>query len=152
MRKLVTLSPELAERVEKYRLAIAATSESDALKSLIEGGLKLRDRPYDLFRRCESATNNNQTIGEIVENLASDHPLVETTIVNSEGLSIYLKTEPDAPIERFHLPRTRRDWCWQKRSRDSYDENWETTCPIDPDEAPKVRPRRGSDLDDEIPF
>jgi hypothetical protein len=160
IRKLVTLSAELAERVEKFQREISASSESDALKILIEDGLKMRDRPYDLFRRCESAVKSGQGIGDIVERLTADHPLVENTTVNGEGLFVYLKTEPDARDERFYLSRSRRTWSWQRRRGDYGDDQWEAIEPQDPDApAPDPSPHYGgrgrstrNELDDEIPF
>src|SRR5690348_14651167 len=163
IRKLVSLSAELAERVEKFYHESGAASESDALKVLIEDGLKMRDRPYDLFRRCESAIKSGQRIGDIVERLTSDHPLVERTIVNGEGLSVYLKSDPDAPDERFYLSRSRREWFWQVHKPSGYNNNeweWENTEPVDPDAPPPTMPpikswslnRRVKDVDDDIPF
>jgi len=42
-RKLVTLSAETAAEIDIYRERVGATSESDALKALIELGLKYSD-------------------------------------------------------------------------------------------------------------
>jgi len=146
IRKLVTLSAELAERVDKFREDVGAASESDALKALIEHGLKLRDKPEDLFKRFENATENGQTIGEIINLLASDHPLVQSTFLNSEALIIYLKTEPNAEAERFYFSRESRNWVWEKQFDDHRDE-WEVFRPKQP---PKKTPV--NDLDDDIPF
>jgi hypothetical protein len=152
VRKLVTLSAELAERIEKFQRDSGASSESDALKALIEDGLKMRDRPYDLFRRCENATKSGQRIGDIIERLTADHPLVETTVVSSDGLSVYLKVDPDTMDVRFYLPRSRQTWTWQRRVSGYHnDEAWEDIAPVNPDE-PTTPGRKPRDLDDEIPF
>jgi hypothetical protein len=153
IRKLVSLSAELAERVEKFQQESGAPSESDALKILIEDGLKMRDRPFDLFQRCENATKSGQRMGDIIERLTSDHPLVETTIVNADGLCVYLKTEPEVADERFYLSRSRRTWTWQRRVSGGYNDGdaWENIAPVNPDEPQKAR-ERNDGLDDEIPF
>jgi hypothetical protein len=157
IRKLVTLPPELAERVEKYRLSSAAASESDALKALIEDGLKLKDSPLDLIKRFESATKNGQHIGEIVNGLAIDHPLVQSTYLDSNEALITLKTPSDAPSQRFRFSRSQRTWRWDRAVGYGHDDNWEE-IPIDPP-APSPKPAAGygsagkaSDLDDDIPF
>jgi hypothetical protein len=149
----VTLSAELAERVEKFQQESGASSESDALKTLIEDGLKMRDKPSDLFQRCESATNSGQKVGDIIERLTSDHPLVESTVVNGESLLVYLKTEPDAPEERFHLSRSSRTWAWEQRVSGGYGNNdaWENIRRAAPG-APRQARGSNADLDDEIPF
>jgi hypothetical protein len=147
VRKLVTLPPELAERVEKFRESSNAPSESEALKTLIEDGLKLRDRSTDLFERFKSAIEKGQTIGEIINYLASDHPLVSSAILDHENLNIYLKSEPDQPDERFSFNRLKKKWEWERLIGDYADASWE---PIEPG-APPGR-RTVADLDDEIPF
>jgi hypothetical protein len=147
IRKLVTLSAELAERVDKFREDIGAASESDALKALIEHGLKLRDKPEDLFDRFTNAAENGQTIGEIINLLASDHPLVKSTVLNSEALIIYLKIEPNAEAERFYFARDSRSWSWEKQVGDWNNEQWEVLRPKQP---PRSKPV--NDLDDDIPF
>jgi len=161
LRKLVTLSPELIERIEKFQRESGASSESEALKTLIEDGLKMRDTPYDLFRRCESATNSGQRLGDIVDRLVSDHPLVESSVVNSDGLSVYIKTDADEADQRFHYSRARRVWKWEQRVTGYGNDGWEAIDPIDPNEPPRAssssKPSgRGrtpvNDLDDEIPF
>lgn len=151
IRKLVSLSAELAERVEKFQQESGAASESDALKMLIEDGLKIRDTPADLFQRCESATNSGQRIGDIVERLTSDHPLVHNTVVSADGLSVYLKSDGESQPERFHLSRIKRVWTWE-RSVSGYgnQDAWEDITPR-PQGSP-ARSRLGNDLDDDIPF
>jgi hypothetical protein len=148
VRKLVTLSTELADRVDKFRVDIGAASESDALKALIEHGLKLRDKPEDLFGRFENATENGQTIGEIINLLASDHPLVLSTLLNSESLIINLKAEPNAEAERFCFSRENRKWVWERQVGDWNNDQWEV---IRPKQPPRSR-TPVNDLDDDIPF
>jgi hypothetical protein len=150
VRKLVTLPQELAERVDQFREAIGAASESDALKALIEDGLKMRDRPNDLFLRFEAATKTGRNLGEIINLLASDHPLVESTYLDSEKLIINLKTGSDAD-ERFCYSRLHQTWDWEQRTGNGFgDEDWGSIKPQPP------RPTRGrtpvNDLDDDIPF
>ncbi len=83
IRKLVTLPPDLAERVEKFRETAGALPGLDALKILIEDGLRMRDTQEDLFRRCETLTASGQNIGDTDLNLVTaDHPLVERTVVD----------------------------------------------------------------------
>jgi hypothetical protein len=147
-RKLVTLPAELAERVEKFRESSGAASESDALKTLIEDGLKLRDRSSDLFARFESATQKGQNIGEIINLFAADHPLVHSTYLNQETLTVYLKVEQDQQEERFTFDRLTKGWDWQRRVGTYGDDQWES---IKPGSLPKRRPKT-TDLDDEIPF
>ena len=151
IRKLVTLPPDLAERVEHFRQTSGASSESDALKVLIEDGLKMRDKPEDLFRRCETASTSGQSIGDIINLLTSDHPLVESTVLDSESLTVYLKAM-DGPSERFRYSRSRREWHWERHG--DYD-NWnavsrETSQSQHGFGGGGFAP--GPDLDDEIPF
>jgi len=145
IRKLVTLPPDLAERVDKFREAIGASSESDALKMLIEDGLKLKDRAEDLLRRCEVMTANRQSIGEIVT-LTSDHPLVERAMVDNDSLILYLKmTSTDRSEYRFRFSRSQRTWHWEINVGE-FEPDWRPYS----SEAPAA-PRAG-DLDDDIPF
>jgi hypothetical protein len=149
VRKLVTLSPDLADRVEKFREAFGASSESDALKVLIEDGLKMRDRREDLFERLENATQNGQSLGEIINFLATDHPLVLNTVLNSDELIINLKTAGDEPDEKFWFSRFHKKWDWLKRVGNNYDDQWEPVKPP-PQRAGGRKPI--NDLDDDIPF
>src|SRR4051794_25879618 len=113
VRKLVTLSAELAERVDKYREATSAASESGALKALIEDGLKLHDRPADLFERCKTATAKGQSLGDIINLLAADHPLVHSTYIHPETVVINLK-EDGSYEERFVYGRLNKTWDWER--------------------------------------
>jgi hypothetical protein len=149
IRKLVSLSAELAERVDQFRESVGAASESDALKTLIEDGLKLRDKPEDLFKRFEISSQNGQSIGEIINLLASDHPLVASTLINNESIIIHLKTEPNAEAERFHHFRGSRTWVWERQVGDYGDDRWER---LRPDPPPPARREPVNDLDDDIPF
>lgn len=146
IRKLVSLPPDLAERVEQFRESSRATSESEALKLLIEAGLKMRDKPEDLFRRCKTATESGQSIGDIINLMTSDHPLVDSTVLDGEALIVNLKTESDTPRERFRYSRSRHTWEWEIMRNQGYEEYWE---PIK--RGPEKR-GAGVDLDDEIPF
>jgi hypothetical protein len=156
IRKLVTLPPELAERVEKYRLVSAAASESDALKTLIEDGLKLKDTPRDLIKRFESAMKNGQSVTEIVVMLAADHPLVESTYLDSSELLVNLKTPSDAPAQRFHYSRSLRRWRWQTMVNPGYGDDGWSEISIDPPASVPLKKTAtasgGGDLDDDIPF
>lgn len=152
-RKLVTLPPDLAERVERFRETSGATSESDALKMLIEDGLKLHDTAEDLFQRCETSTANRQGLAEIMNLVTADHPLVDRTILDSEALLVILKTGSDEPAERFRYSRSRRDWEWQIQHGGFSDDNWEVYRPqrTSAKPSPMAKPG-GGDLDDDIPF
>jgi hypothetical protein len=136
VRKLVTLPADLADRVEEFRQTIGASSESDALKTLIEDGLKFRDRPADLLKRFETLVQNNQSIGDIVNLLASEHPLVENTFLDNDSLIVNLKIAADSVDQRFRFSRLDRKWHWEIKTG-RYDHDW----------GP-----RDADLDDEIPF
>lgn len=146
VRKLVTLPPDLAERVESFRATSGATSESDALKMLIEDGLKLRDTPADLIRRCRTATEKGQSIGDIINLMTSDHPLVQSTTVDGEGLAIYLRLPSNEDSQRFFFSRNRRVWSWEHQI---YNGEWELVEWEKPKPAAKSASK---DLDDEIPF
>jgi hypothetical protein len=144
IRKLVTLPPDLAARVEEFREAIGASSESDALKMLIEDGLKLKDRPEDLLRRCEAMTANRQSIGEIVT-FTSDHPLVERSVVDTDALLLFLKTSSDHSAFRFRFSRPDRTWHWEINIGE-FEAQWM------PYSLPTNDKQKGGDLDDDIPF
>jgi hypothetical protein len=139
LRKLVTLTPDLVDRVEKFRQSAGATSESEALKTLIEDGLRLRDKPADLFERCKSLTSISA-----IADLTADHPLVFSTNVDADDVCIYLKGPADAADERFRFSRNARAWKWEIRSN-GYDNHWSEI------NKPAVV-GRSDDLDDEIPF
>lgn len=147
VRKLVTLPQELAERVDKFRQEISAASESDALKMLIEDGLKLRDRPSDLYHRFEAATRSGETIGSILT-IASEHPLVESAFINGNEAVIHLK-ETDPKPQKFVFDRTQREWDWLEQIGGyGPDDGWESILKRP---APQKRATR-DELDDEIPF
>lgn len=146
VRKLVTLPMELAERVESFRKSSGAPSESDALKILIEHGLRAKDTVEDLFARCKAATANGQSLGDIINFMTSDHPLVFSTVLDSDYLKVYLKTEPNEREERFRYSRSKKEWHWECRDISDYQEDdWKSVNPSGP-------PKRRDDLDDEIPF
>jgi hypothetical protein len=148
IRKLVTLSPELAERVEKFRETFGASSESDALKVLIEDGLKMRDRRDDLFERLKNATQNGQSLGDIINLLAADHPLVLSTLLTADQLEINLRTSTDEPDQQFSFSRLHRKWDWLRRVGSNFDDQWES---VQPPQQPRER-KPINDLDDDIPF
>jgi hypothetical protein len=122
VRKLVTLSSELAQRVERFREAIGASSESDALKMLIEDGLKLRDTREDLYRRLEIATGSGQRISDIVD-FAMDHPLVSSVSLVENNLIINLMIEAEESAERFVYHRDKGTWEWERNT--DYRDRWE---------------------------
>jgi hypothetical protein len=141
-RKLVTFTPDLAERVDAYRSEVRASSDSDAIKALIEAGLKLRDKPSDLYRRCVGSTQNGQSIGDLINLVTSDHPLVASTVLDSDSLIVNLKGEDSTIPNRFRYSREEKKWFWEIE----IDYN-------DWSEKPTDRPSSNSDdLDDEIPF
>ena len=157
VRRLVTLPPDLAERVEKFRETSGATSESDALKVLIEDGLKRRDTPEDIFQRCETATASGQSIGDIINLVTSDHPLIEQTVLDAEALMIFLRVDSSSPPERFRYSRFQRKWYWE-RKEGNYSDSWSNVRRISQSSygggygsGGDFMPS-GPDLDDEIPF
>lgn len=91
VRKNVSLSRDLAERVERFRTSRGLTAESDALRRLIEIGLGIIDEPEDLFERCKSATESGNTLGDIVNVILNDHPLIAQTTINNDRVVVYLK-------------------------------------------------------------
>lgn len=145
IRKLVSLSPELAERVEKFRESVGASSESDALKILIEDGLKMRDRREDLFERLKNATSKGQNLAEVINFLAADHPLVKSTTLDANELTIYLNTASDEDSQKFSYSRYQKEWQWL-RNTGGFDD-WE---PIKP--PPQRKRTSREELDDDIPF
>ena len=149
VRKLVTLPLELAERVEKFRQSSGASSESDALKALVEDGLKLRDTRDDLFERCEAASANGQSIGDIINLVTSDHPLVESTTLDGESLLVNLTTESDEAAQRFRYARSTRKWLWEWRKYEYSEFVW---VELKKDRSGKRSTKNSSTDDDEIPF
>jgi hypothetical protein len=149
IRKLVSLSPELADRVEKFRQTLGGPSESDTLKILIEDGLKMRDRRDDLFERLQNATENGQSIGDIINLLASDHPLVASTLLTADQLEIKLKTAADEADQQFSFSRLHKNWEWLRRVGNNYEDQWE---PVKPPPEPGKGRTPVNDLDDDIPF
>jgi hypothetical protein len=140
VRKLVTLPRELAEQVDAFRQKAGSSSESDALKTLIEGGLKRYETPKELFARCEAATNNNQPMGDLITSVIGDHPLVESTRLDAHALVVNLvKKESESPF-RFVFMRSRRTW-----SAEWYDYGKKVWDAGKFDDA-------GNLVDDEIPF
>jgi hypothetical protein len=159
VRKLVTLPLDIAERVEQFRAKSSAVSESDALKALIEGGLSRYDKPSDLLLRCQTATERGQTIGDIINSITADHPLVKSTTLESSTLFIYLKEEDpnDPEADRFRFSREEKKWTWERCSGPG--EDWEEVRPRRPPVAaasfgggrPAARAGK-AELDDDIPF
>lgn len=149
MRKLVTFTPDLADRVELYRKKTGASSETEAIKALIEDGLKLQDTPIDLFRRCQMATIRGQSIGDIISLIATDHPLVESTILDRKLLTITL-IKP-SPLEgvKFELIRERQIWEWYDWA-DVFSE-WQVKA-VPPHRTGMSASATSDDLDEEIPF
>jgi hypothetical protein len=110
VRKLVTLPLELAERVDEFRQRTEASSESDALKALIEDGLKRYDSPKDLYDRCEATTAAGKPIGDLITLVTADHPLVESTRLDGQTLVVYLARKEATHRARFVFTRASRDW------------------------------------------
>jgi len=150
IRKLVTLPPDLADRFEKFRTSIGTPSESEALKTLIEDGLKMRDTPEDLLERCEMLTSRGRSIGDIINLVTKDHPLVQSSVLDQESLIVYLKqSDSEAAQERLRLLRNQSVWRWEAQT--GYNGDWEKI------KQPKVsalieKSCPETDLDDKIPF
>src|SRR5262245_17189501 len=128
VRKLVSLSPELAERVEEFRVSSGATSESDTLKACVADGLKLHARPIALLRRCVNPIANRQRIAEVISQVTANRPLVERTMVDNDDLTVFLRTQGDEAVERFRFSRAKRTWDWE-RYRGNYEDDWESIRP-----------------------
>jgi hypothetical protein len=110
VRKLVTLPLEAAARVDAFRQKSGATSESDALKALIEGGLKAYDTEKDLYERCQAATTEGKAIGELITQVIGDHPLVEATRLDANALTVNLKRGESEQDARFAFYRGSKEW------------------------------------------
>ncbi|WP_428246043.1 hypothetical protein [Ferrovibrio sp.] len=145
VRKLVTLPADLAERVEDFRITRGISTESDALKVLIEDGLKTKDKPSDLFKRCQTATARGQSVGDIINFLTADHPLITSTTIDADYLYIYLGDKEEQQ-ERFLFNKSSKKWVWQEYQ---YGE-WRNMVPLS-SEGAKLRTKR-EDLDEDIPF
>lgn len=137
-RELVTLPPDLAERVEAFRAKTGMMSKSESLKMLIEGGLRRYDSRQDLFDRCKAASQKGQSIGDIITFVTADHPLVETTSLDSDSLTVTLRqNDPDDAAQRFRFSRAKKKWYWEWYS--SRDDIWREVT-------------TKAQLDDDIPF
>ena len=112
-RELVTLPPDLAERVEAFREKTGMISKSESLKMLIEGGLRRYDTRDDLFERCEAATQKGTSIGDIITDITADHPLVQATSLDSDSLIVFLQAKEDEADQRFRYSRVLKKWTWE---------------------------------------
>lgn len=146
VRKLVTLPLDTAERVDQFRAKAGLASESDALKTLIEGGLSRYDTREELFIRCQTATASGQSIGEIINTVVADHPLVKRTSVDAISLRIYLRDDPENQSE-FRLVFFRKSKRWIEEVRQGHDDWMEIVK-----EKPRPLARSKAELDDDIPF
>lgn len=159
-RELVTLPPELAERVDAFRAKTGMVNKSESLKMLIEGGLRRYDTRADLFERCRTATTKGQSIGDIINSIVADHPLVQSTSLDLDSLIVFLRAVEEEPDERFRFARAQRKWAWEFRHPS--DGDWRPVRRrggMDDDFAPPPssggRPAarsKADDLDDDIPF
>lgn len=159
-RELVTLPPDLAERVEAFRAKTGMMSKSESLKMLIEGGLRRYDSRDDLFERCESATQNGQSIWDVIRTVTADHPLVQSTNLDSDSLIVFLRSIDDEPDQRFRYSRHSKEWSWEYLHPNDHD--WREVKRKKPQTASDdMAPREGgrpasraakAELDDDIPF
>lgn len=99
-RKNVALPSDVVARVDAFRKSRNITSESDALRRLIETGLNFFDRPKDLFFRCAQAYENGSSIGEILENILNDHPLVEEITMRPDNIAIRLRDDCSVSLDK----------------------------------------------------
>lgn len=161
VRKLVTLPLETAEWAEQFRIKSGATSESDAFKTLIESGLQRFDTSDMLFARCEAATSAGKSIGDIINYVLADHPLISSTTFDSAALCAYLvRDDPEEPNCRFRFSRHLKKWSWEYEH--PHDHDWreakraKPAPSMDDDFSPPTRPqaatRSKAELDDDIPF
>jgi hypothetical protein len=163
VRKLVTLPVETAERAEQFRIRSGATSESDALKVLIERGLERFDTREDLFARCEAATAAGQSIGDIINLVLADHPLISRTTFDSAALCAYLmRDDPEERDFRFRYSRNLKKWFWEYEETDFNNHEWREIERKTPTRSmgpanttsggrPASRASK-AELDDDIPF
>ena len=157
VRELVTLPPDLAERIDAFREKTGMASKSESLKVLIEGGLRRYDTREDLFGRCEAATQKGQPIGDIITFVTADHPLVQSTTLDSDSLIVALRssdaTETD---ERFRFSRAKKTWAWEYLHPGDHDwrEMKRKRPAVDEDMGGGRPSARGGkpELDDDIPF
>ena len=150
-RKLVTLPLDTIERAERYRQRYGAPSESDAFRALIEAGLSRFDTRTDLFQRCETATAGGVSIGEIINSILADPPLVKSTSVEGQSVYVHLRPlDPDdmgEPTMRFRFSRLGQTWMREVlQGQDDWHRVREPAA-----ERPPARPAT-KDLDDDIPF
>ncbi len=144
-RELVTLPPDLAERVEAFRAKTGMMSKSESLKMLIEGGLRRYDTRGDLFARCKAASAKGQSLGDIITFVTADHPLVQSTRLDSDSLIVTLRnTDPDLADQQFRFSRARKKWFWEYVDRDG---DW---VELKKEHQEAASPK--AELDDDIPF
>jgi hypothetical protein len=147
VRKLVTLTRDLARRVEEYRKSSGAASESDALKALIQDGLRLREKPADLFERCEMTTLFGENLGELFL-LVADHPQVYSVVSDTDFVTVNLRIPQDKPDQRFRFSKADSSWEWQEALGGNYNDGWRVIRP-----GPEPAKKRSSPPgDDDIPF
>lgn len=156
VRKLVTLPLDVAVRVDRYRATAGAASESEALKILIEAGLKIYDTQDDLFNRCVESTTTGQPLGDLITRTVADHPLVVSAVMNQEELTIHLRVPTDDPPEEFVFKRNGKIWEWRVHDARDYDrwsvhKKWPAPAKQSSNSAASAD-KGGSDLDDDIPF
>lgn len=137
-RELVTLPPDLAERVEAFRAKTGMLNKSESLKMLIEGGLRRYDSRQDLFERCGAATAKGQSLGDVINFIVADHPLVQSASLDLNSLLVYLRPIEDEANERFRYARASRKWIWEFQH------------PQDDDWRPVKRPSRAGGMDDDF--
>lgn len=146
-RELVTLPPDLAERVEAFREKTGMVSKSESLKMLIEGGLRRYDSRDDLFQRCAAATHKGQSLGDIINTVTADHPLVQSTSLDSDSLLVFLRSVDDEADERFRFARAAKRWSWEYLHPSDHD--WRVMERIQPAAGGGGRPS-ASGMDDDI--
>jgi hypothetical protein len=132
-------------------------SKSESLKTLIEGGLRRYDTRIDLFERCEAATQKGQSIGEIITSVTADHPLVQSTSLDSDSLIVFLRSNDEEPDQRFRYSRAGKRWSWEFLHQSDHDwrEMKREKRPSTDDMSAEPRPRSRAakaELDDDIPF
>ena len=93
VRKNVALPLELAAQIERFRTSRGLSSESDALRRLVEIGLGSIDTSKDLSKRCHDATESGNNISYIISNILEDHPLVTRISISPELLEVYMRDD-----------------------------------------------------------
>ena len=90
VRKNVSLSLELANAVARFQDEQHLTSESEAIRTLIEIGIMSKESSEDLVERCRDCVKNGKTANWIFTNILQHHPKMINAAYNSEIIDVCL--------------------------------------------------------------